>query len=96
MPFTQGNKLGVKARVFERTLRRVIHQNPDKIRKIAEKLIEMAAGGNLGAINELVDRLDGKAPQTVSVSQKITIEDADSVRSKLAATLEKRSSHTVQ
>jgi hypothetical protein len=51
------------------TIRRAIAQSdPEKLRKIADKLIEMAAEGDLQAIKELGDRIDGKASQSVAVT----------------------------
>lgn len=36
------------------------------LRKIARSLIENAEGGDLQAIKELADRVDGKVPQAIS------------------------------
>ena len=56
-------------RLWAETIRRAIKQsNPEKLREIADKLIEMAAAGDLAAIKELGDRLDGKSHQSADVS----------------------------
>jgi hypothetical protein len=39
--------------------------DPRQLRAIARKLIEMAEGGDLQAIKEVGDRLDGKCAQTI-------------------------------
>jgi hypothetical protein len=39
--------------------------DPRRLRAIARKLIEMAEGGDLQAIKEVGDRLDGKCAQTI-------------------------------
>lgn len=39
--------------------------NPRKLRKIAEKLYDKALDGDVAAIKEIADRLDGKVPQGV-------------------------------
>ena len=39
--------------------------NPRKLRKIAEALFDQAAGGDVAAIKEMGDRLDGKVAQAV-------------------------------
>jgi len=39
--------------------------DPRQLRAIARKLIEMAEGGDLQAIREIGDRLDGKCAQTI-------------------------------
>ena len=64
----RGNRNAAKAKVFEGALRRAIAQSddPDKLRTIAEKLVELASGGNLYAIGMIADRLDGKAVQTLA------------------------------
>jgi hypothetical protein len=33
-----------------------------RLRKIAEKLIDLAEGGDVSAIKEIIDRVDGKVP----------------------------------
>jgi hypothetical protein len=68
-------------RLWANTIRRAIVQSDgERLRKIAEKLIDMAADGDLQAIKELGDRLDGKA--TNSVELNATVETVD--RFKLA------------
>ena len=39
--------------------------DPRRLRAIARKLIEMAEGGDLQAVKEIGDRLDGKCAQTI-------------------------------
>jgi hypothetical protein len=39
--------------------------SPRALRRVAEKLLEEAADGNVQAIKELADRLDGKVPQGI-------------------------------
>ncbi len=53
-------------RLWRETLRRVAAQNPNRLRKIAEALFDKAAEGDVSAIKEIGDRLDGKAIQTVA------------------------------
>ena len=40
--------------------------NPKSLRRVAEKLLSEAATGNVQAIKEVADRLDGKVPQGIS------------------------------
>lgn len=62
----EGNNFSSKNnRLWRETLRRVAAQNPDKLRKIAEKLYDQAEQGDIAAIREIGDRLDGKAAQTI-------------------------------
>ena len=63
---TVGNtNSSIEKRQWGNALKRAIAQNnAEKLRRIAEKLIDMAAEGDMQAIKELGDRLDGKAHQT--------------------------------
>lgn len=56
-------------RLWGNTIRRAIAQgDPEKLRKIADKLIELASEGDMQAMKELGDRIDGKAAQSVAVT----------------------------
>lgn len=58
-------------RLWANTIRRAIVQgDPERLRKIAEKLLDKAAEGDMAAMKELGDRLDGKAAQSVDVGNK--------------------------
>lgn len=75
MPFEKGNTHGSKGRLFDGALRRAIAQDDGKrLRAAAEQLLNAAAEGEPWAINTLADRLDGKAPQSVSVEHKRDVE----------------------
>lgn len=53
-------------RLWGDTIRRVLVQGDGKkMRAIAEKLVEMAMAGDMAAIRELGDRIDGKAIQAI-------------------------------
>jgi hypothetical protein len=55
-------------RLWAETIRRaVVQADGEKLRAIAEKLIALAAEGDMQAIKELGDRLDGKPSQSVDV-----------------------------
>ena len=56
-------------RLWRETLRRVAAQNPDKLRRIAEALYGKAEQGDVAAIKEIGDRLDGKPTQTIAGDQ---------------------------
>lgn len=56
-------------RLWRNTIQRAIAQgNPDRLRKIAETLLDKAAEGDMAAIKELGDRLDGKTSQQIIVN----------------------------
>lgn len=62
----QGNTNGAKKnRAWRDTLRREATKDPEKLRKIALALFEKALDGDIAAIKELGDRLDGKAVQAI-------------------------------
>ena len=50
---------------FNDALRIALRRDPLRLRRIAEKLAEKAEEGDLAAIRELADRLDGKPVQVV-------------------------------
>jgi hypothetical protein len=57
-------------RLWADTIRRVLAQgaDPDRIRRLAEALVSKAEEGDMSALKELGDRLDGKAAQQVFVN----------------------------
>jgi hypothetical protein len=48
---------------FNDALRIALRGDPLRLRRIADKLATLAEGGDLGAIREVADRLDGKPLQ---------------------------------
>lgn len=68
MPFQPGQSGnpggGVKEKLWRKSLDRAIAQDDGvRLRAAAEKLLDLAAGGEMWACRELGDRLDGKAAQ---------------------------------
>lgn len=63
-----GNKNAAKEnRLWSETIRRALVQGrAERLRKLAEVLIDKAAGGDVGALKEIGDRLDGKPAQAVT------------------------------
>ena len=55
-------------RLVTDTLRRVVTQNPEKIRKACENILNDAKEGNLQAFREISDRLDGKPAQAIDAT----------------------------
>jgi hypothetical protein len=54
-------------RLWGNTIRRAVAQDPEKLRRIAERLLADAEHGDIQAIKEIGDRLDGKPAQAVAV-----------------------------
>lgn len=62
----KGNKNSSRAnRLWADTIRRALAQDkdPNRLRRLAEALIAKAEDGDLGALKEIGDRLDGKPAQ---------------------------------
>lgn len=54
-----------KQRPFRVALNIALHARPLALRRIADQLLDRAEGGDLAAAREIIDRLDGRAAQTV-------------------------------
>lgn len=63
-----GNDNATKGKPWAAALIRAAAQDPNKLRRIAEKVMEMAEQGDIAAIREIGDRLDGKPKQATEVS----------------------------
>jgi hypothetical protein len=62
----EGNQNAAKSkRLFNSALKRALTQDPKRIEAVVEKLISLAELGESWAVKELIDRVDGKAPQPV-------------------------------
>ena len=66
-----GNKNATKNKPFLDAMRRALAQNPQKIGRIVDKVLDQAEAGEAWAVKEVADRLDGKAVQAN------TLEDAE-------------------
>lgn len=68
MAAPEGNNFSSKDnRLWTNTLRRVAVQGDgERLRRLAEKLFDQAEEGNIAAIKEIGDRLEGKPAQTIS------------------------------
>lgn len=63
-----GNKNSAKGRPITNAMLREAAQNPDRLRRIIEKLFGLAEEGDLKAVEIIFDRLDGKPRQAVELS----------------------------
>ena len=62
-----GNKNAVKGnRLVGNALRRLAVQNPKKVKKACEALMNKAIEGDVSGFREFADRLDGKVPQPLT------------------------------
>jgi len=57
-------------RIITSTLRRVVTQNPEKLRSACEKILRDAVDGNLPAFSFIADRLEGKPAQSHTLANE--------------------------
>jgi hypothetical protein len=60
-----GNTNAAKSRMFYDKLRKCLVQEPHRLDKIVDQLVTQAELGESWAVKEIIDRLDGKAVQTL-------------------------------
>lgn len=70
MPFQKGNQLGAKAARWRNAIDKALEceskaEGQEKLVEIAKELLKLAQGGDLAAIKELGDRMDGRPAQSV-------------------------------
>lgn len=65
-----GSRAALRTRDWSGAIQRAIkqHKDPDVLRKIADKVIDLALDGDLNAIKEIGDRIDGKAIQQTELN----------------------------
>ena len=87
----KANENAAKRGAFVALLRRKITQDPKKLDRIADTLFKMAEEGDMAAIKEISDRLDGKAIAAVEMSgpdgDPIQVEQAGTFAKELMAKL---------
>lgn len=65
-PFGNQNAAGPRDRVFSDALRRaVLAKDGERLRRMADSLIEKAEQGDVSALREAADRIEGKVPQAI-------------------------------
>lgn len=67
MPAPIGNRNAVKEnRLWSEAIRRaLVQKNGAKLRRLADRLIERAEEGDIAALKEIGDRMDGKPAQAI-------------------------------
>lgn len=73
----EGNNNATKNRIVRDTLRKIALQNPEKLRKACEKLLDNAVSGDTSAFKEFRDTLDGKPNQSISGPDESPIQISD-------------------
>jgi hypothetical protein len=71
-----GNRNATKGLPFREALDKALKQgDPNRLRNIAEKLLAMAADGDLEAVKEVANRLDGRPGQRVEIKSTESVAD---------------------
>lgn len=96
MPFQEGNTLGRGApkktkswsAAIERAVYRMENDDPQALEKLAMKLVLKASEGDISALKEVGDRLEGKALQQIEIKKAdpfddITPDDITRIRDRL-------------
>lgn len=60
-----GNKNAAKGKLWADALRMELAQDKQRIRKLARALLDKAESGDVAALKEIGDRIDGKVPQGI-------------------------------
>lgn len=68
-----GNQHAVKKKLWSDALRHQALRDPKRLSKIADKLLDMAADGDIAAIRELGDRLEGRPVQATELNANLTL-----------------------
>jgi hypothetical protein len=68
----KGNQNAAKPKIITEAIRKHLIQNPEDANKIVNVLIKKALEGDLYAIKELMDRLEGKPTQSVEQQTDVT------------------------
>ena len=77
-----GNNNATKNKPFAEAIDRALRKRSKTERaagllQVAEKLIDMAAEGDMQAIKELADRTDGKSKQTVDAKTTVEVQSIE-------------------
>jgi hypothetical protein len=98
VPFQKGNRLGQKAKLFVKEINKAFERDRELLPRIVKKFLDCCEAGEPWAVQELANRLDGKAHQTVDVGIEHTVQtgDAASLTELLEAAARARTNPTVQ
>ena len=81
-----GNQFAVKKKLWSDALRHQALRDPKRLSKIADKLLDMAADGDIAAIRELGDRLEGRPVQATELNANLTLSHEQAIAALFALT----------
>ena len=79
-----GNKNATKGKPWSEAIAKFATQNPNKRDKVIEKLYQMAEDGDLTAIKEIIDRVEGKPKQSVDLTHDLSESTLADLKAELA------------
>jgi hypothetical protein len=92
-----GNKNGRRAQLIRAAIRRALHEETEALGRSAlveihRQTVKKALEGDLASTVYIAERLDGKAAQTVEMTQNVnvSVSDEHALASRLAAQLTRR------
>jgi len=68
---------------IERAILRMANEDPQALEKLASKLVNLASNGDLGALKEIGDRIEGKPTQMIAGDPEQPIEHNHYIRPQL-------------
>jgi len=70
-----GNRNSANGKIWTNTLRRaLLAEDGKRMRRVADALVSKAEEGDVPAIKEIGDRIDGKVPQAIGIGQDPDLE----------------------
>ena len=66
----EGNTNAAKGKLWSDAIRMELAQDKQRIRKLAKALLDKAETGDIPALKELGDRIEGKVPQAIEGTGK--------------------------
>lgn len=86
----KGNRNAAKAKIWSAAIERALSRCSSvdgriMLDALAEKLIALAEAGDLAALREIGDRLEGRPAQALALEGSLELGIADTIRARLAA-----------
>ena len=82
----EGNHNATKNKPWTAAINRALAQNPDKLRALADKLIDKAIEGDLPSMKEIGDRIEGKPVTTIAGDPENPLQTLAEIKVKLVGT----------
>jgi|SRR5579859_886328 len=90
----QGAKAHKKTRPFKEKYIQLLVSNPDLLEKFCRSQIDAAIKGDTVAAKDIIDRVEGKAPQSIDVTDNRQLDGASRLEALLLGAVASNSSDT--